>query len=55
MLSAGRSKPIARRADDCRNRTVVLDLIGPPRTVWFPRFLAIPNSSSPGLKSSQVF
>jgi hypothetical protein len=55
MLSAGRSKPAAHRTDDCQNRTVVLDLIVPPSTVWFPRFLAIPNSSSPVLISSQVF
>jgi len=55
MLSAGRSKPAARRTGDCQNRTVVLDRIGPPSTVWFPRSLATPNSSSPGLNSSQVF
>jgi hypothetical protein len=55
MLSAGRSKPAARRTGDCQNRTVVLDLIGPPSSVWLPSFLTIPNSSSPVLISSQVF
>ncbi len=55
MLSAGPSKPVARGADECRNRTVVLDLIGRPSAAGSPGFLAIPNGSSPCLKSAQVF
>jgi hypothetical protein len=55
MLSAGASKPVARRRDEGRNRTVVFDLIGPPNSVGAPRFLAIPNGSFPCLESSQVF
>jgi hypothetical protein len=55
MLSAGPSKPVARRREECRNRTVVLDLSGPPSTVGSPRFLAFPWGSAPDLKSWQVF
>jgi hypothetical protein len=54
MLSAGRSKPVARRRDERRNRAVVLDLIGAPRPAGSPRFLAIPNGSFPCLKSSRA-
>jgi hypothetical protein len=54
MLSAGPSKPVARGADVCRSRIVVLDLTGLPRPAGSSRFFAIPNGSSPCLKRSQV-
>jgi hypothetical protein len=54
MLSAGPSKPVARRGRVPKPKSRFRS-DGASEYGWFPRFLDIPNGSFPCLKSSQVF